>query len=136
MEHWLIISCELAGAGRTWGARIRGRMAPAERNPLAQPPEGIQFYCHKYPLLALPLAARLLDLGMKHSGAASTPSETREVWWWERQGGGCGDQSPKGCLSQGAMGLLGLGRVDFKVAVSDVRVEMGEVTRQEHTLEI
>lgn len=92
--------------------RIQGRMA--EHNPLAQPPEGIQFHCRKYPILALLLAARLIDLGVKHSGAALSPSQTWEAWWWERRGDGCGDQSPKGCLSQVAMGVHGVGESWFQ----------------------
>lgn len=68
--------------------RIKERMTPAEHNPLAQPSEGIQFHYHKCPPLAPLLAARLLDWGMKRSGAALTPSQTRKVWWWETEGGG------------------------------------------------
>jgi len=59
--------------------RIRGRMAPAEPSPLAQPSEGIGFQCYKYPLLAPLLVVRLLDLGMEHSGVALSPSQAWEV---------------------------------------------------------
>lgn len=76
--------------------RTRERMAPAEYKPLAQPSED--------PLLAPLLAARLLDLGLKHSGAALIPSQIWEGWWWERQGGGHVDQLPGGLFKPSCHG--------------------------------